>query len=102
MFLSRYVSDVYYQMILEEYDDGYLSTLSEEQFRVIYELFREYGFTYLEDIILRYLEVFEMDYALVQEKLEELRSDLGPDFIYIIRNNLSLLDRILEWNSCNH
>ncbi len=102
MFLNRYVNDVYYEMILDEYDLGYLSTLSEEQFRKIYDLFREYGFSYMEDIILRYLEIFERDYLEVKNAFDRLRADLGDDFIYIIGNHLSLLDQILEsQGSCN-
>ena len=96
MFLNKYVNDVYYEMILDEYDDGYLSTLDEEQFKKIYDLFREYGFTYIEDIILRYLEIFEMEYEEVKEKLEDLKMELGDDFVYIVGNNLSLLDKILN------
>ncbi len=96
MFLDKYVNDVYYEMILDEYDEEYLSTLDEKQFRKIYDLFQEYGFTYLEDIILRYLEIFEVDYTELKEKLENLKLELGNDFVYIISNQLSLLDRIFE------
>ena len=96
MFLNKYVHDEYYEFILDEYDEGYLSTLDEEQFKRIYNLFKEYGFTYIEDIILRYLEIFEMDYLEVREKLDVLKEELGDHFIYIISNQLSLLDRIFE------
>ena len=96
MFLNKYVNDEYYEFILDEYDGGYLSTLDEKQFRKIYDLFQEYGFTYLEDIILRYLEIFEVDYTELKEKLENLKLELGNDFVYIISNQLSLLDRIFE------
>ena len=96
MFLNKYVNDEYYEFILDEYDEGYLSTLDEEQFKIIYDLFREYGFTYIEDIILKYLEIFEMEYGEVREKLEDLKTELGDNFIYIISNQLSLLDRIFE------
>ena len=96
MFLNKYVNDVYYEMILDEYDSDYLLTLDEEQFKKIYDLFREYGFTYIEDIILRYLEIFEMEYEEVKEKLEDLKMELGDDFVYIVGNNLSLLDKILN------
>ena len=51
MFLNKYVNDEYYEFILDEYDEGYLSTLDEEQFKIIYDLFKQYGFTYIEDII---------------------------------------------------
>ena len=30
MFLNKYVNDEYYELILDEYDEGYLSTLDEE------------------------------------------------------------------------
>lgn len=96
MFLNKYVHDEYYEFILDEYDEGYLSTLDEEQFKRIYNLFKEYGFTYIEDIILKYLEIFEMEYGEVKEKLEDLKTELGDNFIYIISNQLSLLDRIFE------
>lgn len=96
MFLNKYVNDEYYEFILDEYDEGYLSTLDEEQFKIIYDLFKEYGFTYIEDIILKYLEIFEMEYGEVKEKLEDLKTELGNNFIYIISNQLSLLDRIFE------
>lgn len=96
MFLNKYVNDEYYEFILDEYDEGYLSTLDEEQFKIIYDLFKEYGFTYIEDIILKYLEIFEMEYGEVKEKLEDLKTELGDNFIYIISNQLSLLDRIFE------
>ncbi len=96
MFLNKYVNDEYYEFILDEYDEGYLSTLDEEQFKIIYDLFKQYGFTYIEDIILKYLEIFEMEYGEVREKLEDLKTELGDNFIYIISNQLSLLDRIFE------
>ena len=96
MFLNKYVNDEYYEFILDEYDGGYLSTLDEEQFKIIYDLFKQYGFTYIEDIILKYLEIFEMEYGEVREKLEDLKTELGDNFIYIISNQLSLLDRIFE------
>lgn len=96
MFLNKYVNEVYYEMILDEYDFGYLSTLNEEQFKKVYNLFKEYGFCYMEDIILRYLEIFELDDEEVREKLGDLKIELGDNFIYIISNHLSLLDSILE------
>ncbi len=96
MFLSKYVNDVYYEMILDEYDSDYLLTLDEEQFKKIYDLFKEYGFTYIEDIILRYLEIFEMEYDEVKEKLKDLKLELGDNFAYIIGNHLSLLYKILD------
>ncbi len=94
MFLSKYVSDVYYDMIMHEYEEDYLSQLDEEQFQKIYQIFIQKGFTYMEDIILRYLEIFELDEESVQHKLQELEKELGVNYVYIISNHLSLLGRI--------
>ena len=96
MFLSNYVNDVYYNIIIEEYDYNYLLSLDENNFCKIYYLFLYYGFNYVEDIILKYLEIFDMEINDVKEKIEELKDELGNNFTYIIGNNLSLLERILE------
>ena len=36
------------------------------------------------------------EYGKVKEKLEDLKMELGDDFVYIVGNNLSLLDKILN------
>lgn len=96
MFLQKYVSEFYYNQILDNYKTEYLKSLDEQIFLKIYKLFVEYKFYFIEDIILKYLEIFEMEYNEVNEKLELLKNKLGNNFVYIIGNNMNYLDEILE------
>lgn len=96
MFLQKYVSEFYYKQILDNYKTEYLEFLDEQNFLKIYKLFIEYKFYFTEDIILKYLEIFEMDYNIVKEKIELLKNKLGNNFVYIIGNNMNYLDEILN------
>lgn len=95
MFLQKYVSEFYYNQILDNYKTEYLELLDEQNFLKIYKLFIEYKFYFIEDIILKYLEIFEMDYNVVKDKIK-LLNRLGNNFVYIIGNNMNYLDEIIE------
>ena len=96
MFLQKYVSEFYYNQILDNYKTEYLELLDEQNFLKIYKLFIEYKFYFMEDIILKYLEIFEMEYETVKEKIGLLKNKLGNNFVYIIGNNMNYLDEIID------
>lgn len=96
MFLEKYLSEFYYNQILTNYKLEYLKMLDEQNFLKIYKLFIEYKFYFIEDIILKYLEIFEMEDELVEEKLKKIKDKLGNNFIYIIGNNMNYLNEILN------
>ena len=96
MFLQKYVSEFYYNQILDNYKTEYLELLDEQNFLKIYKLFIEYKFYFIEDIILKYLEIFEMDYNVVKDKIKLLKNRLGNNFVYIIGNNMNYLDEIID------
>jgi len=96
MFLEKYVNNFYYNQILDNYDEVYLNLLDEQQFLNIYKLLLEYKFYFIEDIILKYLEIFELDHIIVKEKIDKLKEKLGNNFTYIIGNNMNYLDEILK------
>ena len=95
MFLEKYVSSVYLDIIYSNYDEDYINGLDEENFIKIYNLFKEYNFYFINDIILNYLEIFEMDYDNVEDKLIELKEKLGNNFVQIIGNDMSYLSEII-------
>ena len=95
MFLEKYVSSVYLDIIYSNYDEDYINGLDEENFIKIYHLFKEYNFYFINDIILNYLEIFEMDYDHVEDKIIYLKDKLGNNFVQIIGNNMSYLGKIL-------
>ena len=95
MFLEKYVSSVYLDIIYSNYDEDYINGLDEENFIKIYNLFKKYNFYFINDIILNYLEIFEMDYDHVEDKIIYLKDKLGNNFVQIIGNNMSYLGKIL-------
>ena len=96
MFLNKFVNDVYLDMIYSNYNNDYLNSLDENNFIKIYNLFKKYNFYFINDIILNYLEIFEMSYDDVDNGINKLRDKLGENFVYIIGNNMTYLDEILN------
>lgn len=98
MFLNKYVNDVYLDMIYSNYNNDYLNSLDENNFIEIYNLFKKYNFYFINDIILNYLEIFEMSYDDVDNGINILMDKLGENFVYIIGNNMTYLDEIISIN----
>ena len=69
-FLRKYVSNVYYELILDTYDWVYLQSLDEKKFQKIYNLFKNLGFSFVDDIVLKYIEIFELPEEEVLDKIE--------------------------------
>ena len=61
MFLEKYVDKLYFVIICSNYSKEFIRGLDEVVFFEIYKIFRKYGFYFIDDIILNYLEIFELD-----------------------------------------
>ncbi len=96
MFLEKYLDEFYYNMVLDNYEYEYLKTLDEDNFKEVYNLLMKYNFYFINDIILNYIEIFELDTKLLEEKLNILKEELGDNYIYIIGNNMRYLEVLLE------
>lgn len=96
MFLEKYLDEFYYNMILDNYEYEYLKTLDEDNFKEVYNLLKKYNFYFINDIILNYIEIFELDTKLLEEKINILKEELGDNYIYIIGNNMRYLETLLE------
>ena len=92
MFIKKYVSDFYFNEILSKYELNYLKSLKEENFLKIYRLFLENKFYFIEDIILKYLEVFANDYEEVKSRLNILKESLGSNYQYVIGRDMRYLN----------
>lgn len=95
MFLNKYLNDAYLSMLYDNYEEGYINSLDEDNFMKIYNLLNEYGFYYIEDIIIYHLELFECDVTDVRNKILKLKEKLGPGFVYEIGNDLNYLEELL-------
>lgn len=96
MFLEKYLDDVYYQIVLEEYDERYLRMLDEKNFQDIYFLLKERNCYFVEDVIIKYLELFELDRQSVEYALDEMRKYLGEEYMRYMGKDMTLFDRLLQ------
>lgn len=96
MFIDRYLSNNKLKLLYRTYESEYIEGLNEDNFIKVYEIFREYNFYYIDDIILNYLEIFEVNPIKVEIKILELNKKLGDDFTYIIGNDLRYLEIMLD------
>ncbi len=96
MFLEKYVDDFYMDLIYDTYKKEYLASLDEKNFLKIYKLLVDSGFYFINDVILNYLELFEMDELSVSKALDEVKKILGDDYVYKIGNDLTYIGKIID------
>ncbi|MBQ7137303.1 MAG: hypothetical protein IJO43_04940 [Bacilli bacterium] len=96
MFLKKYLSEFYFNLVINTYNVDYLNSLDENNFIKIFQLFKLYKFYFIDDIVLKYLELFSLDHKMVDDSIINLKNRLGENYIYIIGNNMNYLDEIIE------
>ena len=96
MFLDKYLDDFYYDLVYENYDSSYLEGLDENNFKAVYNVFSKYSFYFINDIILNYIELFEMIPDDVEKGIINLYQKLGNNFVFIIGNDMKYLDEIVN------
>ena len=96
MFIERNLNKTKFKLLCDVYDMEYISNLDEDNFNKVYEVFRKYKFYFIDDIILNYLEIFELDSLIVEKKVLNLIKELGSKYIYIIGADLRILEKILD------
>lgn len=96
VFYNKYLD---YDNLIELYQNyaiDYLANIDEFNFSKVYDLFRKYKFNYIEDIIIKYLDVFEMNYRVVYDKINKLIKVLGTNYVDIIGEDMSYLEYIIR------
>lgn len=97
MFLEKYMSKLKYDILCDIYDDWYIEELEENTFIKIYNLFKKYNFYFIEDIILNYLDIFDLEEETVEMGILSLKEELGNNFVYIVGNDMRYLERIYNF-----
>lgn len=96
MFLDKYLNSTYLELIYDNYDNDYLNVLDEDNFQRVYNLLIDNDFNFINDIVLNYLELFEIDIKYVSSALIDIKKILGDNYVNIISNNMSILDKVIE------
>ena len=96
MFLDKYLNEIYLDLLYDKYEEWYLNKLDENQFLSIYNLLKDWGFYFINDIIINYLEIFEYDQENINNGILKLKEKLGDNFVYLIGNDMSYLEELLE------
>ena len=96
MNLRKYLDETYHNLVIDNYNSDYIETLDEDNFLKIYKLFQDYGFYFINDIILNYLEIFTLESEYVEEELLKLKDKLGISYIYLIGNDMTYLNKIID------
>ena len=96
MFLDKYLNSSYLDLVYANYDEEYLKLLDEENFNKVYLLLKSYNFYFIDDIILNYLELFEIEAKYIQLAISKLKLVLGDDFVRQIGKKMPLMNKIIE------
>jgi hypothetical protein len=95
MFLENYLDEFYYNQVIDNYEYEYLCNIDYNNFKQVYDILVKYNFDYMEDIILRYIELFELEPKYVENSINMLINKLGNNYVRIIGNDMRYFDNII-------
>lgn len=96
MFFEKYLNPIYLDLLYDNYEQDYLNLFDENNFKEVYQLLKENNFYFIEDIIINYLDLFEIEAKYVQLALIDVKALLGNDYVKQIGKNMMLVDKIIE------
>lgn len=96
MFLDKYLNSTYLELLYSNYEEDYINLLDEDNFNKVYTLLKNNNFYFLNDIILNYLELFEIEEEYVSLALLDIKNILGNDYVLKIGKNMTLLSKVIE------
>lgn len=96
MFLDKYLNSTYLDLVYSNYEEDYIKLLDEDNFNKVYILLKNNNFYFINDIILNYLELFEIEEKYVQLAIFDIMSILGDNFVEQIGKNMTIIDKIIR------
>lgn len=96
MFLEKYLNSTYIGLLYSNYEEDYINLLDEDNFNKVYMLLKNNNFYFIDDIILNYLELFEIEEKFINLAITDIKSILGDNFVEKIGKNMTLIDKIIE------
>ena len=96
MFLEKYLNSTYLDLLYSNYEENYIKLLDEDNFNKVYILLKKNNFYFINDIILNYLELFEIEEKYVQLAINDIKLILGNNYVEQIGKNMILIDKVIE------
>ena len=96
MFLNKYLNSTYLDLVYSNYEEDYLKLLDENNFSKVYMLLKSNNFYYINDIILNYLELYEIEEKYVEFAINDIKATLGNNFVELIGKNMMLIAKVIE------
>ncbi len=96
MTLENYLDRKYIDLLYENYEEFYLNLIDMENFDKVYNLLKECKFECIEDIILNYIEIFNVECDFVKMALDDIHTELGDDYQSKIKKDLRLFEKVLN------
>jgi hypothetical protein len=92
MFLETVLSETNMELIYDKYDKEFLECIDPYNFAYIYNLFLNNKFYFIEDLIVKYLEMFTIRKEIIEDAIYSLEEEYGIDYVYRIGKDLTILD----------
>ena len=92
MFLYDLLDDISYKLLIDKYEEDYLNSINYDNFMNIYKFFRSKKIYYIEDLIIYYLDIFTLDLDTIKKAISILEEKYGNDYVYIVGDNLKILE----------
>ena len=96
MIFDKYLNDTYLDILYSNYNLDYLKSIDSNNFIEIYNLLKNKGFYFIEDIIINYMDMFELEKECLNKVLTYLEDKMGKDYIKRIGLNMTILDKIID------
>jgi len=96
MFINKYLNETYLDMLYDTYNEDFIHTLDEKNFTEVYNLLKSKGFYFIEDVILKYLELFEIDPKYISLALDDIEKEFGKEYPTLIGKHITLMERVLN------
>ncbi len=96
MFLKKYLSDIYLDLVYDNYENDYINLIDKNNFQKIYDFLKNNNCYFIEDIILNYLELFVIEEKYISAAFLKLKKIYGNNYIEQIGKNMTLIDEIIK------
>ncbi len=91
MFLEEFLDKEDYLRLIDKYDISFINTIDVRRFKKIYKIFSKNKFYFINDLIIKYLEIFTVDVDIIEDAIAMLEEEYGSCYNYVIGNDLGIL-----------